>query len=63
MTTLADRAALVPIRGRKDKAGPDLRAIREYTDALERETTASLKRDPERWRFRRTVDQGGFADR
>jgi hypothetical protein len=36
------------------RAGHDPRAGEEYWAALERETEASLRRDPSRWKWRRT---------
>jgi len=38
------------------RAGHDPRAGKEYLAALEQETEASLRRDPSRWRWRRTND-------
>jgi len=36
------------------RVGHDLRAGEEYLAALERETEVSLRRDPSRWKWRRT---------
>jgi hypothetical protein len=46
-------AKTTPIH-RPDGGGRDRRTAPEYLEALERETAASLRRDPERWTRRRT---------
>ena len=55
MTTLQDLAETVPVDV-PTKAGKDVRTGAEYLRDLERETAASLRRDPSRWAWRRTAE-------
>jgi hypothetical protein len=57
MTTLNDRAALVPIRGRKGRAGKDPRGDAEYAAALARQTAVSLASSPN-WRAGLPLEEG-----
>jgi hypothetical protein len=51
--TSTHKAKEAPIHG-PGSGGRDRRTAREYARDLERETEASLRRDPERWTPRRT---------
>jgi hypothetical protein len=60
--TSTNKAKGVPVHG-PGGGGRDRRSAQEYARDLERETEASLRRDPKRWTPRRTneipKDRGG----
>jgi hypothetical protein len=53
--TPAGKAEVVPIHG-PGRGGRDRRTAQEYAADLASETERSLRRDPKRWKWQRTVE-------